>query len=65
MEAELDVQEQTVKSGGHRGYTRAFKTTEGGMYRLTAQVRDDRERLNESELTLWVAGGKQIHRSAR
>ncbi len=35
-----------------------FQTKEGGMYRLTARVRDDRERLNESELSLWVAGGK-------
>jgi uncharacterized protein YfaS (alpha-2-macroglobulin family) len=31
----------------------------GGMYRVTAQIRDDRERPNESALTLWVAGGKQ------
>jgi uncharacterized protein YfaS (alpha-2-macroglobulin family) len=36
-----------------------FATTEGGQYRITASVMDDRERLNESELTLWVAGGKQ------
>ena len=34
------------------------RTKGGGMYRLTAQVRDDRERLNETELSLWVAGGK-------
>jgi alpha-2-macroglobulin len=36
-----------------------FQTQEGGQYRITASVMDDRERLNESELTLWVAGGKQ------
>ena len=54
---ERDVQEQTVKSGADAVSTR-FKTTLGGMYRLTAQVRDERERLNESELSLWVAGGK-------
>jgi len=29
------------------------------MYRVSAEVRDDRERRNQSELTLWVAGGKQ------
>jgi uncharacterized protein YfaS (alpha-2-macroglobulin family) len=28
------------------------------VYRVTARVLDDRERPNESELTLWVAGGK-------
>ncbi|MBD0326558.1 MAG: hypothetical protein ICV68_09000, partial [Pyrinomonadaceae bacterium] len=36
-----------------------FQTEEGGQYRITASVMDDRERFNESELTLWVAGGKQ------
>jgi uncharacterized protein YfaS (alpha-2-macroglobulin family) len=54
---ERDPQEQTVKSGADAVNAR-FQTKEGGMYRLTAQVRDDRERLNESELSLWVAGGK-------
>ena len=37
-----------------------FETKEGGMYRVTATVMDDRERRNESELTLWVAGGKVV-----
>ena len=36
-----------------------FETKEGGQYRITATIMDDRERYNESELTLWVAGGKQ------
>jgi alpha-2-macroglobulin len=54
---ELDAQEQTVRSGAD-GVPVRFVTREGGVYRLTAQVRDDRERLNESELSLWVAGGK-------
>ncbi|MDT4968148.1 MAG: alpha-2-macroglobulin [Acidobacteriota bacterium] len=35
-----------------------FTTKEGGMYRVTAQIMDDRERPNQSALTLWVAGGK-------
>jgi uncharacterized protein YfaS (alpha-2-macroglobulin family) len=35
-----------------------FKPKEGGMYRVTARIQDDRERPNESALTLWVAGGK-------
>ena len=37
-----------------------FETKEGGMYRITATIEDDRERRNESELTLWVAGGKVV-----
>lgn len=36
-----------------------FKPKAGGVYRVNARVLDDRERPNESELTLWVAGGKQ------
>lgn len=35
-----------------------FTSNDGGTYRVTASIMDDRERLNESELTLWVAGGK-------
>jgi uncharacterized protein YfaS (alpha-2-macroglobulin family) len=53
---ESDAQEQTVVSGTD-GVDVRFPATKGGIYRLTAQVRDDRERLNETELTLWVAGG--------
>jgi hypothetical protein len=30
----------------------------GGTYTITATVMDDRERKNESEITVWVAGGK-------
>lgn len=40
----------------------SFETNEGGQYRVTASVLDDRERKNESELTLWVAGGKAMPR---
>jgi uncharacterized protein YfaS (alpha-2-macroglobulin family) len=36
-----------------------FTPKAGGQYRVTARVLDDRERPNESELRLWVAGGKQ------
>lgn len=54
---EKDAQESSIKSGPDAVNSR-FQTKEGGMYRLTARVRDDRERLNESELSLWVAGGK-------
>lgn len=37
----------------------SFKTKEGGRYRITASVVDDRGRANQTELTVWVAGGKQ------
>lgn len=36
-----------------------FTSKDGGRYRVTATVHDDRGRANESELSLWVAGGKQ------
>jgi uncharacterized protein YfaS (alpha-2-macroglobulin family) len=55
---ERDPQEQTLRSGAE-AVNALFQTTVGGLYRLTAQVRDERERLNETELSLWVAGGKQ------
>ncbi len=34
-----------------------FTMGEGGEYRITAEVLDDSERLNRSELTRWVSGG--------
>lgn len=36
-----------------------FASKEGGRYRVTATIRDARGRANESELSLWVAGGKE------
>jgi uncharacterized protein YfaS (alpha-2-macroglobulin family) len=57
QQREQDAQEQNIKSGAE-GLSVRFQAPEGGMYRLTARVRDERERVNESELSLWVAGGK-------
>ncbi|MFL6335302.1 MAG: MG2 domain-containing protein [Pyrinomonadaceae bacterium] len=54
---EADAQEQTVKSGADAVSVR-LPVKEGGEYRLTARVRDERERPNETRLSLWVAGGK-------
>ncbi len=54
---EKEIQETTIKSGTD-AVTARLPTREGGMYTLRARVRDDRERLNETELSLWVAGGK-------
>jgi uncharacterized protein YfaS (alpha-2-macroglobulin family) len=40
--------------------TCTFATATGGEYRLRAEVRDDNERLNRTELTRWVSGGQTI-----
>ncbi len=58
-ERETNLQECVVKSGD-KAATCRFETKEGGRYRILASIYDDRERLNESELMLWVAGGKQL-----
>jgi uncharacterized protein YfaS (alpha-2-macroglobulin family) len=57
-EREAAPQECVIKSGENVTQCR-FETREGGRYRITARIYDDRERPNETELTLWVAGGKQ------
>ncbi len=36
----------------------SFTAKQGGRYTITATVMDDRERFNQSELTIWVPGGK-------
>ncbi len=59
IQKEVNPQECEVKSTEDAVECK-FETREGGQYRITASVFDDRERTNESELTLWVAGGKVI-----
>jgi alpha-2-macroglobulin len=56
-QVEGTAEECTVKSGSD-AVKCTFRPKAGGVYRVTARVYDDRERPNESELTLWVAGGK-------
>ncbi len=56
-EKEVDAQECSITSA-NAPVQCTFETKAGGRYRVTATVRDDRERANESELSLWVAGGK-------
>ncbi len=58
---EITVDEQTcsVKSAD-KGVVCKFVAKAGGRYTITASVMDDRERFNESELTIWVAGGKTV-----
>ena len=36
----------------------SFKPSEGGTYRIKAFVRDDKDRLNQTEYTFWKAGGE-------
>ena len=57
----VTVDEQTcnVKSTNDIA-TCSFTAKAGGVYTITASVLDDRERKNESELTLWVSGGKTV-----
>jgi uncharacterized protein YfaS (alpha-2-macroglobulin family) len=35
----------------------SLPTTDGGQYRVVAEVRDDAERLNRTTVTVWVSGG--------
>jgi uncharacterized protein YfaS (alpha-2-macroglobulin family) len=56
-ERETAPQECVVRSGNEAVQCR-FDAKEGGRYRVTASIFDDRERRNESQMTLWVAGGK-------
>lgn len=59
IQKEVNPQELEVKSGTDAVECK-FETKEGGQYQVTVSVYDDLERKNESELTLWVAGGKVI-----
>ncbi len=56
-ERTIDEQTCTVKSAA-TGQKCSFVAKQGGRYTITATVMDDRERFNESELTIWVPGGK-------
>jgi len=55
---ETNPRECSVKSGADPVPCR-FETKEGGTYRITATIVDDKERPNQSEMTLWVSGGKR------
>ena len=57
-EEEVDVQECTVASA-LEPVSCEFTTDVGGSYRITATIRDDKERLNQSQFTRWVSGGRQ------
>ncbi|HEX8190875.1 MAG TPA: DUF6049 family protein, partial [Pyrinomonadaceae bacterium] len=58
QQVESKTPEECVVKSGADAVRCTFRPKAGGTYRVTARVYDDRERPNESELTLWVAGGK-------
>jgi uncharacterized protein YfaS (alpha-2-macroglobulin family) len=58
-----DVDPQTcavVASPGGEAVPCSFATKEGGTYQVTATILDSRKRPNQTTLTFWVAGGKQV-----
>ncbi|HKY45351.1 MAG TPA: alpha-2-macroglobulin family protein [Pyrinomonadaceae bacterium] len=56
-EYETDAQECVIRSAAS-AVPCTFKPKEGGEYRVKATIRDDRERRNESEFTMWVSGAR-------
>lgn len=56
-ETVVDEQTCTVKSTD-KAVSCDITAKQGGVYTISATVMDDRERVNQSELTLWVSGGK-------
>ncbi|MBV9243161.1 MAG: hypothetical protein JO314_14270, partial [Acidobacteria bacterium] len=69
VEKVVDEQSCTVRSqpdppAGSGQKTRGASTCDfiakqGGRYTITATVMDDKERYNQSQMTVWVPGGKQ------
>ncbi len=58
-EVETNPQDCQIKSAANP-MPCTFDSKLGGTYRVKATIKDDRGRANETEMTLWVAGGKQI-----
>ncbi|MGI8640467.1 MAG: alpha-2-macroglobulin family protein, partial [Pyrinomonadaceae bacterium] len=56
-EETIDEQTCNIKST-EKPQNCKFVAKAGGVYTITARVMDDKERFNESEITVWVAGGK-------
>ncbi|HSD28293.1 MAG TPA: alpha-2-macroglobulin family protein, partial [Vicinamibacteria bacterium] len=56
-EVPKDVQEGTLESGAEPARAR-FEAREGGTWRLFARVADPKGRENETEMRVWVAGGR-------
>ena len=56
-EVPQDIEERTLASGGEPVSTR-FQPKQGGSWRVLARVADAEGRENETELRVWVAGGR-------
>jgi uncharacterized protein YfaS (alpha-2-macroglobulin family) len=56
-EVPKDVEERTLESGREPVRAR-FDVKEGGPWRVLARVADERGRENETEMRVWVAGGR-------
>ncbi|MGB7203291.1 MAG: alpha-2-macroglobulin family protein [Pyrinomonadaceae bacterium] len=56
-EITVDEQNCAIKSSD-KAQKCEFVAKNGGRYTITATVMDERERFNESEMTIWVPGGK-------
>ena len=56
-EVPKDAQERALESTGEPVRAR-FEAKEGGAWRVVARVADERGRENETELRVWVAGGR-------
>jgi len=61
-EVETNPQDCVVQSAAD-AVKCTFASKDGGTYRVRATIQDDRGRANETEMTLWVAGGKQQPRN--
>jgi hypothetical protein len=63
-EGRLKVKELEPKNLSINSSTDAIETKflpkEGGSYKLTATIVDEKGRANQTELTLWVSGGKSL-----
>lgn len=57
IEKTVDEQNCSIKSS-EKAEKCVFPAKQGGRYTITASVMDDKERINETEITVWVAGGK-------
>lgn len=58
VEKVVDEQSCTIKSAD-KAQKCEFVAKQGGRYTITATVMDDKERFNQSQMTVWVPGGKQ------
>ncbi|MBN1430034.1 MAG: hypothetical protein JXB07_16815 [Anaerolineae bacterium] len=57
QQEETDIQQCNQKSA-LEPITCSFETKVGGTYQITAMVKDDQGRQNQSRLTRWVSGGE-------